>query len=59
MNWSGKMWALQYEDGTLVEDVFRPHPYLLGTRESARLDRKFLFPAAKVVRVQVDVKVIE
>ena len=57
MNWSGKMWALETPSGRFVRDV--ENPVLFVTRREARFDRAIFYPTTKVVRVQVDVKVIE
>ena len=59
MNWSGKMWALQNKDGSFVPYRYSKDPMVFMARTDARGERWLYFPAAKVVRVQVDVKVIE
>lgn len=59
MNWSGKVWALQNKDGTLALKITGNYPMLFPARWDARWERKHFRPETKVVRVQVDVKVIE
>ncbi len=57
MNWSGKMWALQYKSGQF-ESVGKS-PETFSSREYARQLQRRYYQTAKVVRVQVDVKVSE
>ena len=58
MNWSGKMWALTSGDN-ITAKWWPEYPNLYNTRADARSDRMLFYPGTKVVRVQVDVKVIE
>lgn len=59
MKQSVKMWALQTEGGTFARAQTGNSPLLLGTRWEARVEQREFFPTTKVVRVQVDITVVE
>ena len=59
MKQSVKMWALQTEGGTLARVDRKLPPELFINRADARWYRDKSFPTSKVVRVQVDITVVE
>jgi len=59
MKQSVKMWALQTKGGTLARFDWKLPPELYATRADARWHRRNSFPTSKIVRVQVDITVVE
>ena len=59
MKQSVKMWALQTEGGGFARLSWKFPPELYNNRDEARWFKKRHYPTSKVVRVQVDITVVE